>query len=246
MPDWSAFPARTARRTLPERSRFTGAGSHVGVVPVAAGDYALPFRYRRRETGTYQGAPYVEEWKPLAPRLHDDREEIIEVTLGSASVAAREVTVAEFVRFVAETGYQPASSRRFLTGTASGSSHPDVAVTGISLDDARAYAAWAGARLPTEFEWQVAAEQPGFERIRPLVWNWTESEHTDGITRFSMLKGGSDYEAPGSDWYVDGGEREPAFSLKFLATGLGIDRSPHIGFRLAWDTVDADDEGGTR
>lgn len=246
MPDWSAFPARTARRTLPERSRFTGAGSHVGVVPVAAGDYALPFRYRRRETGTYQGAPYVEEWKPLAPRLHDDRDEIIEVTLGSASVAAREVTVAEFTRFVAETGYQPASSNRFLIGRASGSSHPDVAVTGVSLDDARAYAAWAGARLPTEFEWQVAAEQPGFERIRPLVWNWTESEHTDGITRFSMLKGGSDYEAPGSDWYVDGGEREPAFSLKFLSTGLGIDRSPHIGFRLAWDTDDADDEGGTR
>jgi formylglycine-generating enzyme required for sulfatase activity len=276
VPDWSAFPARTARRTLPERSRFTGAGSHVGMVPVAAGDYALPFRYRRRETGTYQGAPYVEEWKPLAPRLHDDREEIIEVTLGSASVAAREVTVAEFTRFVAETGYQPASSNRFLIGTASGtesppaaastsvsasastpasasgsapgadSRHPDVAVTGVSLDDARAYAAWAGARLPTEFEWQVAAEQPGFERIRPLVWNWTESEHTDGITRFSMLKGGSDYEAPGSDWYVDGGEREPAFSLKFLATGLGIDRSPHIGFRLAWDAADADDEGGAR
>jgi hypothetical protein len=246
MPDWSAFPARTALRTLPERSRFTGAGSSVRVVPVAAGDYALPFRFRRRETGTYQGAPYVEEWKPLAPRLHDDREEIIEVTLGSSSVAAREVTVAEFTRFVAETGYQPASSKRFLIGTASGSGHPDVAVTGVSLDDARAYAAWAGARLPTEFEWQVAAEQPGFERIRPLVWNWTESEHTDGITRFSMLKGGSDYEAPGSDWYVDGGEREPAFSLKFLSTGLGIDRSPHIGFRLAWDTGDAADGGGTR
>jgi hypothetical protein len=246
MPDWSAFPARTALRTLPERSRFTGAGSSVRVVSVPAGDYALPFRFRRRETGTYQGAPYVEEWKPLAPRLHDHREEIIEVTLGAASVAAREVTVAEFTRFVAETGYQPGSSNRFLIGTASGTGHPDVAVTGVSLDDARAYAAWAGARLPTEFEWQVAAEQPGFERIRPLVWNWTESEHTDGITRFSMLKGGSDYEAPGSDWYVDGGEREPAFSLKFLATGLGIDRSPHIGFRLAWDAADVGDGGGTR
>lgn len=270
--DWSAFPARTARRTLPARSRFTGAGSAVRVVPVAAGDYELPFRYRRRETGTYQGAPYVEEWKPLAPRLHDDREEMIEVTLGSTSVATREVTVAEFTRFVAETGYAPASSNRFLIGSSSavhaaptdsatgrgtnsavsashsvaGWGHADAAVTGVSLDDARAYAAWAGARLPTEFEWQVAAEQPGFDRIRPLVWNWTESEHTDGITRFSMLKGGSGYEAPGSDWYVDGGEREPAFSLKFLATGLGIDRSPHIGFRLAWDTTDAEDRGDTR
>jgi hypothetical protein len=27
--------------------------------------------FRRRETGTYGEAPYVEEWKPLPPRLHD-------------------------------------------------------------------------------------------------------------------------------------------------------------------------------
>ncbi len=27
--------------------------------------------FRRRETGTYGDAPYVEEWKPLPPRLHD-------------------------------------------------------------------------------------------------------------------------------------------------------------------------------
>ena len=28
-------------------------------------------RFRRRETGIYGEAPYVEEWKPLPPRLHD-------------------------------------------------------------------------------------------------------------------------------------------------------------------------------
>jgi hypothetical protein len=180
--------------------------------------------YRRRETGGYQGAPYVEEWKPLPPRLHDARAELSAVTLADVEVAAIEVTHAEFAEFAAATGYLPAWPPPADDGP----------VTMVGLDDARAYASWVGARLPTEFEWQVAAEQPEFRRATPLVWNWTESEHTDGITRFVMLKGGSDHETVSSDWYVDGGPRDPSFSLKFLLPGLGVERSQSIGFRLAW------------
>ena len=80
--------------------------------------------------------------------------------------------------------------------------------------------------MPTEFEWQLAAADPGFRRAEPLVWNWTESEHSDGITRFAILKGGCAYRAAGSEWYLDGGPRPPEFSAKLLLAGLGVDRSP--------------------
>jgi sulfatase modifying factor 1 len=154
--------------------------------------------FRRRETGTYGDAPYVEEWKPLPPRLHD---------------------------FV--TVERPAPRGRFAI------TPRDVQV-GVDLAEARAYAASVGARLPTEDEWQLAAEDGLLDLSGPRVWNWTESEHSDGRTRFVILKGGSDWQAAGSDWYVDGGPQEPAYSLKFLLPGP-LARSPRIGFRLAVD-----------
>ena len=107
--------------------------------------------------------------------------------------------------------------------------------TGLTLAEARAYAASVGARLPTEDEWQLAAEAGVLDLSGPRVWNWTESEHSDGRTRFAILKGGADWLAEGSDWYVDGGPQEPSYSLKFLLLGGGMARSPRIGFRLAVD-----------
>jgi len=225
----SSFPAREAVRRTPAAAPVAAAPADSVVIDAAT--HELVVRFRRRETGLYGEAPYVEEWKPLPPRLHDDRSLEVTVETGRVAVARREVTRAEFDRFVADTGYAPASGNRFLLAAQADGD----AVTCVDLDDARAYAAWAGARLPTEFEWQLAASDGAFERAEPWVWNWTESEHSDGVTRFVQLKGGADYAAQGSDWYVDGGRREPEFSLKYLLTGLGISRSPNIGFRLAWD-----------
>lgn len=226
------FPHRQAIRITPRPAK-------VDAFPAAAivlepGARKLEVTFRRRETGFYQGAPYVEEWKPLPPRLHDQRSEQLSVSIDrTMAVAPREVSVEEFRDFIVRTGYRPNVGTRFLSGTEGAAN--DAPVTGVSLADARAYAAWAGARLPNEFEWQLAAEQPGFERRTPAVWNWTESEHSDGITRFLMLKGGSDHLTTGSDWYTDGCVQDPSFSLKFLMPGLGIERSSSIGFRLAWD-----------
>lgn len=89
-----------------------------------------------------------------------------------------EVTNAEYKKFLDATGYTPQILKNFLkhwinrdkeditswqisTGI---ENHP---VVYVDLDDARAYAQWAKKRLPTEEEWQYAAQEND-ERI----WPW--------------------------------------------------------------------------
>ncbi|UOZ03917.1 SUMF1/EgtB/PvdO family nonheme iron enzyme [Amycolatopsis sp. WQ 127309] len=223
------FPHRLATRISPQRTKGE---PEPDAVIVPNGPYVLTVRYRARETGMYQGAPYVDEWKPLPPRLHDARTLQRDGELATpVAVAATEVTNAEFAEFVEATGYRPEYPHRFLEHRGG----PDEPVTYVDLDDARAYCAWRGGRLPTEDEWQLAGETGSLKRGTPAVWNWTESEHSDGRTRFVMLKGGSDFRADGSEWYVEGGRREPAYSVKLLLPGLGLARAATVGFRCAWD-----------
>ena len=67
------------------------------------------------------------------------------------------VTNAQFKKFLDATHYQPADELNFLKDWKNGN-YPqgwgNKPVTWVSLEDARAYAAWAGKRLPHEWEWQ--------------------------------------------------------------------------------------------
>jgi formylglycine-generating enzyme required for sulfatase activity len=71
------------------------------------------------------------------------------------------VTNAEFKKFMDAMHYQPKDDHNFLRDWKNGA-YPEgwanKPVTWVSLDDARAYAAWAGKRLPHEWEWQYAAQ----------------------------------------------------------------------------------------
>ncbi|TDC31304.1 hypothetical protein E1211_22765 [Micromonospora sp. 15K316] len=224
-----SFPARAAVRVrTPWAPR---AEVPAGLVAVDAGRRELTVRHRVRETGLYGETPYVDEWKPLPPRLHHTGTLHRTATLGRFAIAVHEVTHGQYAEFLRATGYRPVRPERFTAGQGPA----DAPVTGVDLTDARAYAAWAGLRLPTEDEWQVAAEAGLLARREPLVWNLTESEHTDGRTRFVILKGGAAYRADGSDWYFDGGPQPPEVSVKLLLTGAGLTRSDQVGFRVAAD-----------
>jgi formylglycine-generating enzyme required for sulfatase activity len=83
------------------------------------------------------------------------------------------VTNAEFAAFFAASGYKPTDASNFLRHWVDGrppAGQGDHPVIWVSLDDARAYAKWAGKRLPTEAEWQYAAQgRDG----RPFPWGQT-------------------------------------------------------------------------
>jgi sulfatase modifying factor 1 len=206
-----------------------------GMVAMDGGRHELTVHYRLRETGLYGETPYVDEWKPLPPRLHQHATLLRSVQLSPFAIATREVSRADFADFVVATGYTPTAGHSLLAGNLPG----NAPATNVDLADARAYAAWAGLRLPTEDEWQLAAGAGVLERGEPLVWNWTESEHYDGRTRFAILKGGSAWLADSSDWYFDGAPQPPEVSAKLLLLGAGMCRSPSIGFRCAADLVEA-------
>ena len=65
---------------------------------------------------------------------------------------------------------------------------PHAPVSQLSFFEAAAYAEWAGARLPTEFEWEAAWGLPGLSQMTGHVWQWTRSSY-DPYPAFKPLPG---------------------------------------------------------
>lgn len=85
------------------------------------------------------------------------------------------VTNVQFYEFIQETKYIPEDPKNYLKHWKDGvypMGQENYPVVYVSLEDARAYAEWAGKRLPSEVEWQYAAQGTDGRK-----WPWGDEFH---------------------------------------------------------------------
>lgn len=208
-----------------------------GLLALDGTEREFRIEHQRRECGCYPDPDVAQsQWSQYTSGTPHDAvlAHRVRARLESLWVMPQCVTNGEFQAFLDATGYQPEDPTHLLRHWGSDrcpEAIVDEPVVYVDLEDARAYAAWAGMRLPTELEWHHAAELLGASFERGQVWEWTESERDDGWNRFVMLRGGSRYRAEGSGWYFPGGEQPIGTHAKFLRMWPGLDRCSTIGFR---------------
>ena len=128
-------------------SRLWNSEAAAGMIEIPAGQYAIG---SRDESGAFH-----------APQSVD---------LQAFLIDRHEVSNASYQAFLDETGFPPPrvwTDRResgSLTFAPGLDHHP---ITGISLEEAEAFARWAGKRLPTRGEWEAATRGPDGLRLRP-------------------------------------------------------------------------------
>ena len=127
-----------------------------GMLAIAGGDFDFVVGGVEIEGQTWAGVDVQYPWETSARRFHRYRMRVAPFHMDRTPV-----TNTAFHAFLQATGYQPGDGHNFLRDWVDGAPPPgweNKPVTWVALEDARAYATWAGKRLPREWEWQFAAQ----------------------------------------------------------------------------------------
>ncbi len=168
--EWKVLP-QTLVAIDPTRP---AAGTPNGMIKIPAADYLFKVNGIEIEGFNDIGVDVQYPWDDSPRRNHEHRMQI-----KSFYIDKYPVTNAEFKKFVDASHYHPKDNLNFLHDWKDGT-YPagweDKPVTWVSQEDARAYAVWAGKRLPHEWEWQYAA-QGSDGRLYP----WGDAWQTDAV-----------------------------------------------------------------
>ncbi len=170
------------RKSLPQRLVEISATKPAstapnGMVRVPHGDFLFDVHGIMIEGGNFEGLDVQEPWEESARRHHQHQ-----MRLKAFYIDRYPVTNEEFKRFLDAARYRPLDDHNFIRDWKSGM-YPEgwakKPVTWVSIEDARAYAAWAGKRLPHEFEWQYAAQGTDGRR-----YPWGDGWRSDAVPSF--------------------------------------------------------------
>jgi formylglycine-generating enzyme required for sulfatase activity len=150
--EWKFLP----QQIVPITATKPAAVAPAGMVQIPGGKFEFRVSGIEIEGGNDVGVDVQYPWEDSPRRNHAKVLEIKPFYIDKFPV-----TNAEFKKFVDATDYHPKDDHNFLRDWKEGTfpyGGDNKPVTWVSLEDARAYAAWAGKRLPHEWEWQYAAQ----------------------------------------------------------------------------------------
>ncbi len=150
--DWEPLPQHIVDISLTRRREQ----APDGMVEIPEGEFEFVVQGLEVEGDNAIGVDVAYPWEDSPRRFHAHT-----LAMNRFYMDRFPVTNEQFKQFLAASGYRPADAMNFLKDWVDGT-YPrgwgNKPVTWVSLEDARAYAAWAGKRLPHEWEWQYAAQ----------------------------------------------------------------------------------------